>query len=311
VNVAPNKRRLAKAFIVVYVLIAAAWLAHAVATTRGPGKEYVLGPEIENFRLTAPFEAAALAGKPLDQDMAHALKRAGIVTVFLESGKEVLVDNGVGQRLRSIPMPKGTHITEELWNLVLAEEARQRPDAKVVIGGTGTVLGFSLDLVLVLVNFLGLLCLLYVFFWDPLLAMLDHRAEMIRSQLAEAKNEREKARSLRDKYAGLIEGAKKEREELIAGGEREGEAERQKTLERARREAEKVLARAGEDIQGEEARARRNLRREVVSLSAEIAAEILRRELKPRDHETLIQEFLDKADAGGGNGDAATDAKDT
>ena len=309
-NVAPNKKRLAKAFVVVYVAIAAAWFFHAVVTTRGPGREYALAPEIKDLRLTEPFETTAFAGKTLDEDTARALRRAGVPTVVLENGKEVLVDNAEGQRLRSIPMPKGTHITEDLWNLVLADEARERPAAKVFVGGRGTVLGFSLDLALVMVNFFGLLCILYVFFWDPLLAMLDHRAETIQSQLKEAKSEREEARSLRDKYAGLMQGAKKDREELIAGGQHEGEMERQKILDRAREEAEKVLARAGEDIQGEAARARRHLRREVASLSAEIAAEILRRELKAEDHEALVRDFLDKADAGNRNARAAPDPKD-
>ena len=310
VNVAPNKRRLAKAFIAVYVAIAAVWFFHAVVTTRGPGRQYALAPEIKDLHLSEPFEATATAGKTLDPDVARVLKRAGVPTVRLEDGKEVLVDNGVGRRLRSIPMPKGTHITEDLWNLVLADEARERPAAKVFVGGRGTVLGFSLDLALVMVNFLGLLCILYVFFWDPLLAMLDHRAETIRSQLREAKGEREEARSLRDKYAGLMQGAKKDREELITGGQREGETERQKILDRAREEAEKVLARAREEIQGEAARARRRLRREVASLSAEIAAEILRRELNAQDQEALVRDFLDKADAGNPNARAAPDPKD-
>ena len=309
-NVAPNKRRLAKAFIAVYVAIAAVWFFHAVVTTRGPGRQYALAPEIKDLHLSEPFEATATAGKTLDPDVARVLKRAGVPTVRLEDGKEVLVDNGVGRRLRSIPMPKGTHITEDLWNLVLADEARERPAAKVFVGGRGTVLGFSLDLALVMVNFLGLLCILYVFFWDPLLAMLDHRAETIRSQLREAKGEREEARSLRDKYAGLMQGAKKDREELITGGQREGETERQKILDRAREEAEKVLARAREEIQGEAARARRRLRREVASLSAEIAAEILRRELNAQDQEALVRDFLDKADAGNPNARAAPDPKD-
>ncbi|MGB2967092.1 MAG: F0F1 ATP synthase subunit B [Phycisphaerae bacterium] len=301
-KIAPNKKRLAKVFLAVYIPIVLLWFGHAILTTKGAGRAYRLGPDLKEQHLTEPFEVRAVAGRTLDEDLARILKRAGATTVVLETGREVLVDNGLDQVLRSVILPKDTHITENLYNLVLADEARQRPDAVAYIRGRGKIMGFSLDLAMVVLNFLGLLCLLYVFFWDPLLEMLDRRAETVRSQLHEAKTKRGEALGLRDRYAGLIEGAKKEREQLIEGGEREAEAERRKTLDRARQEAEKVLERARQEIEGEAAQAKRQLRREVAGLSADIAAEILRRELRPEDHKALVQDFLDKADAPGGDG---------
>lgn len=300
-NVAPKKKRLLKVFIAVYLLFVVAWLVgQAFPTMRGTAKVYRLGPEIEGSHLAEAFTVTTFSGRILEERVAKALEKAGVGTVRIEATEEpVRIPNALGKRIESLVLPKGTHVNEELWNLVLAAERAGRPDAEVVVTGTGNIIGFSLDLVLVMINFAGLLCILYVFLWDPILEMLDKRAEKIRTHLDSAAGKRKEAGALRDKYAGLMEGAKREREELVQGGQREGEAERQKTIRRAHEEAQTIIHQAREEIEAEVAQARRALRREVASLSAEIAAEILRRELNPEDHEALVQDFLKKVAAGG------------
>ncbi len=297
--VAPKKKRLLKLLAIVYGVVVLAVLVHAFLSMQGVGKLYALGPELVGRELTEPFEVRHLAGKTLDEALARALRQAVVLEVELADGSRALITEALGETLGTVTLPEGTTIGEGLWQTVLKPERQVRPDAKVPIRGTGDIIGFGLDLVLVVLNFFGLLCILYAFVWDPIIEMLDKRAETVRSEVEEARKQRETARSLRGKYDALMRGAKQEREELVAAGQRDGDAERRKIIEQARGEAEKVLAQARDEIGAEAARARRELRREVGALSAEIAAEILRRELRPDDHDALVREFLSKV----GNGD--------
>lgn len=194
-NVAPKKKRLLKVFIAVYLLFVVAWLVgQAFPTMRGTAKVYRLGPEIEGSHLAEAFTVTTFSGRILEERVAKALEKAGVGTVRIEATEEpVRIPNALGKRIESLVLPKGTHVNEELWNLVLAAERAGRPDAEVVVTGTGNIIGFSLDLVLVMINFAGLLCILYVFLWDPILEMLDKRAEKIRTHLDSAAGKRKEA----------------------------------------------------------------------------------------------------------------------
>ncbi len=303
---APGKKRLLKVFIVVYLALVAALLVHAFSGMKGTRRLYKMTPDLVGLELAEPLEVRSLDGLVLDAARAKAFNAADVATVRLADGRQVDTDAAVGEELGVMTLPAGTKITEELWTQVLAPESSARADEDLAVTGDGNIIGFSLNLAFTVMNFVGLLCILYVFVWDPVLEMLDKRADTIRGDIEDARRRREEAKGLRAKYAELMQGAKKEREELVAAGQRDGESERQKIIERARGEAEKIIQQARGEIGAEAERARKDLRREVGGLSAEIAAEILRRELRPEDHEALVQEFLKKVEApAASNGEGA------
>ncbi len=301
---APAKKRLLWAFIVVYVLATAGLMVHAFLGTHGRAQVYGLTREVTEFKdahLMEPLEVRALAdeGVVLDADRVQALDEAGVATVTVAGGEVVDTAQAVGRQAGVLTLPAGTKLTPALWRQVLVLEARARPALRIPIQAKGNIIGFSFTMAVVVLNFFGLLCLLYVFVWDPILGMLDARAETIRSEIDEAAAKRKEARGLRDKYAELMDGAKREREALVAAGQRDGEAERQKILDRARDEAEKLIAQAREEIGAETEKARRELMAEVGRLSTDVAGAILSREVRPEDHDALVQDFLAKVDAGG------------
>lgn len=298
---APKKKRLLKGLAIVYGVVVLAVLVHAFLSMQGIGKLYALGPELVNRELTEPFEVEHLEGRTLEEDLAKALRGAAVLNVELADGSRALITEALGKELGAVTLPEGTTITNALWTEVLKPERAARPEAEAPIRGTGDIIGFGLDLVLVVLNFFGLLCILYVFVWDPILEMLDKRAETVRTEVGQAREQREQAHALKARYDGLMRDAKQERQELVTAGQRDGESERRKIIERAREEAEKVLDQARDEIGAEADRARKELRRHIGTLSAEIAAEILRRELRPEDHDGLVAEFIQKA----GNGDAS------
>jgi F-type H+-transporting ATPase subunit b len=202
-------------------------------------------------------------------------------------------------------LPAGTHAPEALWNEVLAAEAELRTarddlDDTVYVAGGGDIMGFDATLILVVVNFLGLLVLLYLLLWEPIMNLLDERAATIRDDLEGAAQKHAEANSLKGKYERVMLASKQERQGLIDEGRKEGEAERERIVGEAREEAEKIVARTREELEAAAEKVRGDLRREIGGLSVSLAERILAREVRPEDNQQLVDDFLahlDEAEA--------------
>ena len=155
----------------------------------------------------------------------------------------------------------------------------------------------SVDLQQVLTQIVGFLLLLWLmrkFAWGPLLGALDERRKRIADEwanIARSKEEVERARlDYQAKIAEIGDQAKARIQEGVAEGERQAKT----ILDAARVEAQAILERAKCDIQREADRARVMLRDEVAHLAVACAAKILRQEISPERHATLIAQTLDQ-----------------
>ena len=263
------------------------------------GVERSLDVKLVGAELTEPLELKSLDGQTATAEVVKGLT-SGNVSVMATTGDPAAVVGAslVGQTFRQPVLPAETAITEELWKNVLAGEKQFREAAKtpatLYVSGVGNIMDFNLTLVFVVVNFLGLLALLRLFLWEPILGILDKRAETIQGDLDNAATDRREAETLKTKYDRQIVGAKQERQQLVAEGRSEGEAERQRVVAEAKAEAERIMARTAEELTAAAAKARTELQQEVGRLSVQVAEQILRREVRAEDNERLVQEFLVK-----------------
>ena len=74
----------------------------------------------------------------------------------------------------------------------------------------------------------------------------------------------------------------------------QGEAEKQKILEDAKKAAEKMKEDTQARMEQEFQKASRQLRMETIQLSVQVAEDILKRNIKPEDHENMVKDYLDK-----------------
>jgi F-type H+-transporting ATPase subunit b len=144
-----------------------------------------------------------------------------------------------------------------------------------------------------LVVFLLAVFVLGKFAWGPLLSTLQEREGFIRDSLAAAKADREEAEARLAEYIRKLEEARAEATEIVDEGRRDAEAVKAKVEAEARDEAKKMIERAKREIDVAKKTAIRELYETSASLATEVAARVIRREVKAADHERLIAEAIE------------------
>lgn len=148
-----------------------------------------------------------------------------------------------------------------------------------------------------LLNFALLVWLLKRFLFKPVLSWLDRRRELEEQRLHRAKETQAQAEALLQEREAALAEANRRAREIVA----QAEAETQSILRDARREArtqvQAILA------EGEIAAARlqkdalSDLRNSYAELVVLGASQVLAREVRPADHQRLLEELTARVDA--------------
>lgn len=223
----------------------------------------------------------------------------GASRVKLEQGKPVLAPNL--RELKSVYLAKdyrhGDVFVQEGTGLEaavpkLAEAVNAGGANQVWVTGEKNVVGFDLTLILIALNFLGLLGILYLLLWEPILNALDNRAQTVQTELETARTARSQADDLLAKYNAQLDEARQQRQKLIRDGRDEGQKERERIVAEARAEAAHVLEHGRSEIETERAAAAAALKRDLGGLAVDLAEQILRREVNEADQDQLVASFL-------------------
>ena len=142
------------------------------------------------------------------------------------------------------------------------------------------------------VLFLVLLAILYKFAWGPIARGLEQREETIARQIEEARLASEKAAHQLQEYEARLAAATEEARQIVGQSRKDAEAAKDKIMAEARELAQKERERAVADITSAKNQALAEIAQKSVSTAVSLAGNIIRREVKPQDHEALIGEAL-------------------
>ena len=142
------------------------------------------------------------------------------------------------------------------------------------------------------VVFLLLLAILYKFAWGPIARGLEHREETIARQIEEARLASEKAAHQLQEYEARLAAATEEARQIVGQSRKDAETAKDKILAEARELAQKERERAVADITSAKNQALAEIAQKSVNTAVSLAGSIIRREVKPQDHEQLIGEAL-------------------
>jgi F-type H+-transporting ATPase subunit b len=162
----------------------------------------------------------------------------------------------------------------------------------IPVQGHGQIIGINATMGFVILNFLVLVALLYGLLWDPITRMLDERAGSIRKDIEQAAASREDAEKLKERYEQALANARSEANRMRQEKIREGDAQKDKIITRARDEARRLSEDAKAQVETAIVEAKWELRKEIGSISVEIAARVLAKEVDQSVHRQLIDEFL-------------------
>lgn len=161
-------------------------------------------------------------------------------------------------------------------------------------GGLQVVLPAPAELIWGLVGFALLFVVLWRFAFPALNKMLDERQRGIQGQLEEAESARQEAEKLRRQYSDQLADARSKANEVVEEARADGERLRADIVARAETEAQQILQRAREDQQAERGRLIQELRGQVAALSVELAGKIVQKELDSRQHQVLVDQYINE-----------------
>ncbi len=165
---------------------------------------------------------------------------------------------------------------------------------QIKVKGEDKIVGINLALPFVMINFLFLVGILYGLLWEPLLKVLDDRAEKIRTDLETAESERTEADKLKTQLDEQLAKIGQEKAVILERGKKEGFAERERIIHEARAEANTIVASAKAEIDAATQKAKKELLAQISQYSTTIAGEILKREIQPDDHRAMVDGFVAK-----------------
>ncbi len=155
----------------------------------------------------------------------------------------------------------------------------------------GTVLLWSIFV------FFALLAVLWKFAFGPIMHALEEREHKIQGDIDAAANKLKEATAKLAEYQAQVNAANDKVAAMIADGKRAVEALTADEKAKAKQEIESDKERAKREIALAKDAAVAELRDKVVALTGDIAAKVIRREIKADDHRTFIAQALSEIGA--------------
>jgi len=152
-----------------------------------------------------------------------------------------------------------------------------------------------IDLLYRFENFTLLVIILFVVIKKfKLMDHLSTRSEEIRQRLSDLEREKGEAESTCREAEIKLRDFKTKRKEIIDQYKKEGLAEKDKIISEAKDKVRQILEQSELTIRQEIESARDRLKQEIVELAAQRAQEIIAKEMDEKDHDNLINEFIER-----------------
>src|SRR4030042_1767323 len=130
------------------------------------------------------------------------------------------------------------------------------------------------------------------FAWGPLLKIVDDREKTIREQVDSAQLAAAEAKDLLAQHQEMLQGAGREREEVLPKAGKEAEQVRTDLVTKARADADQVLVRTREQMGREKDQAIAELRAQVADIAVEAASRIVKSSLTEEAQRKLVDDYI-------------------
>jgi len=142
------------------------------------------------------------------------------------------------------------------------------------------------------VVFIGLLVILRLFAWKPIMEGIDRREKGVADQIAQAEAANQRAAELLAEHQRRLDAAGDEVRGIVEQGRRDAEQLGRELLEKAKQEAKAEQDRALKQIDAAADAALKGLADQSATLAVELAGRIVHAKLNPRDHAALVDQAI-------------------
>jgi F-type H+-transporting ATPase subunit b len=141
----------------------------------------------------------------------------------------------------------------------------------------------------------GLMLLgLYTLAWKPIMEALKRRERTIAESVEAAQRASAEATSKLDEYQRQLSEARQEAQRIVADARQAAEATKERMLVEAKEESARQVERGLQQIEVATQSALAELTSTSTDLAFDLARRVVGREMRPEDHQQLVQEMLGK-----------------
>jgi len=155
---------------------------------------------------------------------------------------------------------------------------------------------FNWNFLFAILTFIALFFILKHFFFEKVHDFMVQREQAVQDTLDNAdRTSREADEKLRD-YEERIANVESEGRDIIKSARDEAKVQAKSIMDDANEKARQMIEHSETEIKREEFNARKNLRDQVGDLAVLAAQQIIEKELKPEDHEEIVNKIIEEAD---------------
>jgi F-type H+-transporting ATPase subunit b len=143
-----------------------------------------------------------------------------------------------------------------------------------------------------LVIFLTVFGILYKFAFGPIAKALDEREQGILDKISSAQKQNDDAKSLLNQYQEKLEASKDEVRQIIENAKQDAQRQAEDIVVKAREAAGLERERAMKEIESATASALQSIAERSATLATNLAGKMIRAEVKPEQHRSLIDAAL-------------------
>jgi len=168
----------------------------------------------------------------------------------------------------------------------------------LLTGGESMERLFNLDWQLLADSCLTIIAIFVLFFalsyllFNPARKLLENRKEKIQSELEDARDNMEKAESMRAEYEDKLKNVQKEAENILSEARKKALANENQIIARAKEEAAAIMDRARVEAELEKQKMSDDIKKEMVSVASLIAGKVVSASIDTTVQEQLIEETL-------------------
>ena len=144
----------------------------------------------------------------------------------------------------------------------------------------------------VLLNTLILFLIFKRFLFAPVNKIIEERKAQVSKTYEDADAALEKAKSMENEYAEKLSLAKEESAEIVRNATKKAQTRSDEIIGEAKNEASNIIVRANAEIEKEKKRAVNQIKDEISDIAVSIAEKVVEKEIDPKTHERLIEDFI-------------------
>ena len=130
--------------------------------------------------------------------------------------------------------------------------------------------------------------------YKPVKKMLNERQKTIDSAYQRASDAENEANEHKEAYENKLKDAKNEANNIISSAVSTATAREKEILADAKDEGERIVMQARQSAELEIKKAEETIKNEIVDVSFELTEKLLSREINEKDHESLIDSFINE-----------------